>query len=154
MTDPQGHSFGRPHSVPAAFDPEQPRTSVEFLFAIDLFNAGFYWEAHEGWEGLWIAAGRTGVQADFIKGLIKLAAAGVKAREGQRVGVERHARRAAELLQSVVERQSEGKTIYAGIVIDDLIRAAVSLTDQPIIDATASVGGRPVLAIRLSLIDI
>ena len=48
----------------------------------DLLNHGFYWEAHEAWETLWHAAGRKGEIADFLKGLIKLAAAAVKAREG------------------------------------------------------------------------
>lgn len=68
-------------------------------WAVDLFNHGYYWEAHEAWETLWHAFGRKGPQADFFKGLIKLAAVGVKAREGSQVGVERHARRAAELFR-------------------------------------------------------
>ena len=54
---------------------------------IALFNAGYYWEAHEAWEGLWHAHGRDGPTADVLKGLIKLAAAGVKVREGRPHGV-------------------------------------------------------------------
>jgi predicted metal-dependent hydrolase len=63
---------------------------------VALFNAGFYWEAHEVWEALWHAHGRRGPAADVLKGLIKLAAAGVKVRQGQPHGVVTHARRAAE----------------------------------------------------------
>jgi len=123
-----------------------------FLFAIDLFNAGFYWEAHEAWEGLWVAAGRTGVQADFLKGLIKLAAAGVKAREGRSVGVQRHARRAAELFRGVLaHQQSVDQQTYAGLSISDLIAAANQLVLRPIVDAAPSVGGRPVLALQLKI---
>ena len=33
-----------------------------------LFNAGYYWEAHEAWEGLWHAHGRQGPTADTLKG--------------------------------------------------------------------------------------
>lgn len=66
-------------------------------WAIDLFNHGYYWEAHEAWESIWIALGRRGSQADFIKGLIKLTAAGVKLRQRRPRGAVRHARRAAEL---------------------------------------------------------
>jgi hypothetical protein len=68
-----------------------------FCWGIDLFNGGCYWEAHETWEALWHAAGRVGPTADFLKGLIKLAAAGVKLREGRPAGLRRHADRAREL---------------------------------------------------------
>jgi len=71
--------------------------SAAYLRGIALFNAGYYWEAHEAWEGLWHAHGRAGAIADLLKALIKLAAAGVKVRERQPAGVATHARRAAEL---------------------------------------------------------
>ncbi len=91
-----GHSFGVEVSV-SDFDPDHWADCEEYLFGLDLFNAGFYWEAHEAWEAVWISVGRSGLIADFLKGLIKLAAAGVKAREGNANGVERHAARAAQL---------------------------------------------------------
>ena len=69
-----------------------------WLFALDLFNAGFYWEAHEVWESFWNALGRTTPEAQFIQGLIHLAAAAVKIREGKPAGVSRHTQRARELL--------------------------------------------------------
>jgi hypothetical protein len=75
-----------------------------FQWGQTLFNHGYYWEAHEAWEGLWIEAGRRGPAADLLKGLIKLAACGVKCLEGNERGARRHARRAAELLRSEVER--------------------------------------------------
>jgi uncharacterized protein len=56
------------------------------LWGIDLFNNGYYWEAHESWEAAWHATGRCGPMADFCKSLIKFAAAGVKAREGRANG--------------------------------------------------------------------
>ena len=146
VTDPRGHSFGQPHPIPKPLQPDTPKVSPEFLAAIDLFNAGFYWEAHETWEGLWIAAGRAGLSANFLKGLIKLAAAGVKAREGQAVGVERHARRAARLFRSVRETQPEDQNLFAGLAIDELIDALNLLAARPIIDDTLpSIGGRPVI---------
>ena len=69
-----------------------------WLYALDLYNAGFYWEAHEVWEGFWNALGRTTLEAQFVQGLIHLAAAAVKIREGKPVGVARHGQRARELL--------------------------------------------------------
>ncbi len=67
-----------------------------------LFNLGFYWEAHEAWEHLWIALGRSGDDADIVKGLIKLAACGVKCLEANPTGAGRHASRAAKLLNTAV----------------------------------------------------
>ncbi len=152
-TDVQGHHFGQSPAVPTLLDPDNPITSREFLFAIDLFNAGFYWEAHETWEGLWIGAGRKGTLANFLKGLIKLAAAGVKSREGQPIGVQRHARRAEELFRSVSAVQLPQQMSFAGLVIDDLIQIAAALAVQPVVDVTKTITGRVVLPCRLTLVD-
>jgi hypothetical protein len=91
----------------------------------DLFNHGYYWEAHETWEGLWVACGRKGTTADFLKGLIKLAAAGVKAREGRSPGVTRHAARAAALFRLV--RRAIDAPRYLGLCVADLIAVADDL---------------------------
>ena len=94
----------------------QGAISPQFLRGVALFNAGYYWEAHEVWEGLWHAYGRRGVLADVIKALIKLAAAGVKVREGQEHGVRIHARRAAELFASA---RSAGASHQLGLNLDE-----------------------------------
>ena len=97
VSDPAGHSFGAKPERPAAPDPARWRECRAYLRGLDLFNHGYYWEAHEVWEGLWHACGQTGPIAAFLQGLIKLAAAGVKVREGVPEGVRSHADRAAEL---------------------------------------------------------
>lgn len=90
--------FPRPESVFSGSSAEQ-----SLRYGVDLFNHGFYWEAHEAWESAWIAQGRAGEQADLLKGLIHLAACGVKARQGSRHGVEVHAGKAIMLLKNVRE---------------------------------------------------
>jgi len=95
ISDPQGHMHGA--------EEKTEKESDDWLFGFDLFNHGYYWEAHEAWEQAWIAAGRKGEKADVLKGLIKLAAAGVKAREGKPAGVRRHARRAEQLLSGCAQ---------------------------------------------------
>ena len=129
--DPRGHSFGRPESRPQPLADSSYADNATYRYAIDLFNHGFYWEAHEEWESLWHAAGRSGTTADFLKGLIKLAAAGVKAREGRAAGVWQHAQRAAQLFRGVAEEvpnhagvgtATEG-TLF-GLALDDLFAAA------------------------------
>lgn len=98
VNDPAGHLYGSRASVH-----EQPVSAaplaenVRWLYALDLFNAGFYWEAHEVWESFWHAFGRTTSQAKFVQGLIHLAAAALKIREGKPAGVARHTQRAREL---------------------------------------------------------
>lgn len=116
--------FGHEHAPAQALQPEQWQESSEYLYGVDLFNFGFYWEAHEAWESLWHAAGRTGPLADFLKGLIKLAAAGVKAREGNPRGVQRHADRAVELLSLT------GAKEFSGLKVALLVQAARTLSEN------------------------
>jgi hypothetical protein len=98
ISDPAGHAFGQPEALPQPLTAANWRGHETWLYAADLFNHGYYWEAHEAWESLWHAAGRVRRDADLFKGLIKLAAAGVKHYENRPAGVRRHAARAAELL--------------------------------------------------------
>lgn len=128
VNDPAGHLHGSTRPPAQPFDPECPEASAEFLRAAQLFNSGYYWEAHEEWEALWHAAGRRGLTATLLKGLIKLAAAGVKAYEGRPEGVRRHARRASELLRQAAA--GAGDNHRAGLDLPKLTRAAVQLSEQ------------------------
>jgi hypothetical protein len=100
IRDPAGHSYGQRPPI-AALDAARWSECQAYLWGFDLFNHGYYWEAHETWEAVWHACERSGAAADLLKGLIKLAAAGVKAREGSRDGVRRHLTRAADLFGKV-----------------------------------------------------
>ncbi|MER8480813.1 MULTISPECIES: DUF309 domain-containing protein [unclassified Mesorhizobium] len=80
---------------------EESLSSNGFRWGIDLFNHGYYWEAHEAWEPLWHAAKQSTQHRLLFKGLILLAAAGVKIREGKPVAAARHAARAAALFRRV-----------------------------------------------------
>ena len=149
VSDPRGHSYGRAPAKVAAPDPENPGGSPELLYAVDLFNHGYYWEAHEVWESLWHACGRTGSTADFLKGLIKLAAAGVKAREGKAAGVRRHAQRAAELFETC--SPATGATAVLGLDVNALIAAAEAIAAGPPVDTDPRPEGKEVLGLRLLL---
>lgn len=75
-----------------------------FVFACDLFDAGFFFEAHEQWERPWLAARARGDDDDeaLVHGLIKLAAAGVKLLAGEPKGVAAHVDGAAGHFARVV----------------------------------------------------
>ncbi len=100
-----------------------------YLYGIDLFNHGYYWEAQEAWESLWHACGRTGIEADFLRALIRLAAAGVKAREGRLEGVRSHASAARVLLQNVATRVAGAQRHYMGLSLRQLEDYAVLVTE-------------------------
>jgi predicted metal-dependent hydrolase len=53
--------------------------SAEYLWGADLYNHGFYWEAHEVWEALWKCAAPESPVRHLLQGLIQCAAASLKA---------------------------------------------------------------------------
>jgi hypothetical protein len=117
-SDPAGHSYGAEPDLPAPIEPAHWEASTPYRYGLDLFNHQFYWESHVQFESLWLAAGRKGLVADFLKGLIKLAAAGVKHLEGKPQGVRSHACRAAELWRGV------GLDVFLGLRLRELIELA------------------------------
>jgi hypothetical protein len=123
-SDPAGHSYGVELVPPPAIEPERWQASRTYLHGIDLFNAGYYWESHVQFEALWFAAGRRGVLADFLKGLIKLAAAGVKHLEGRPRGVRSHACRAVALWRNVVSSLPAAQDLFLGLRLATLLDLA------------------------------
>ena len=124
LSDPKGHSFGHVAEKCEPLTTENASRHEEYLWGIQLFNRGYYWEAHETWEQVWHACGQKGPAADYLKGLIKLAAAGVKSREGRPEGVVRHASRSAELLRGVRNSFGDGNSTPFGRPLDSLIEIA------------------------------
>lgn len=125
ISDPRGHSYGKEIEPPELPAPEKWRGCPVYLYGLDLFNHGYYWEAHEAWESLWHVSGRKGTAADFLKALIKLAAAGVKHRAKQPAGVRSHACRAAKLWRQIATSSKDKD--YFGFRLADLIALADSI---------------------------
>ena len=77
-----GHRFvpGRTARPTGALEPG-------FLFGIDLYHAGYLWEAHEAWEGVWKDS-----RDPLVQGLIQMAASLLK----RHLGNERGARKLAD----------------------------------------------------------
>ncbi len=114
-----------------------------------LFDAGFYWEAHEAWEQAWISTGRSGVTADFLKGCIRLAACGVKCLAGNPLGAKRHALRAVQLFETVLTATAEAHADHVPLLKalrDRAVQLTESLPDVTERDRTqATQGGVPIL---------
>ena len=107
--------------------PDDVAASPLFRRGVELFNAGYYWEAHEAWEALWHAAGRRGPTADLLKGLIKLAAAGVKVRERQEHGVGP----TPGAPRSASPAREQGGGHQLGLDLDVWIERALAIAESP-----------------------
>jgi hypothetical protein len=122
---PAGHSHGKNRPRPAPLEPARWSESRTYLRGLDLFQAGYFWESHVEFESLWLAAGRHGATADFLRGLIHLAACGVKHLENNPAGVHSHASRAAKLFQSLDSQSAEPSAF--GIPLPSLVALASSV---------------------------
>ena len=69
-------AVGSEQSTP--LDPLNWEICDDYLYGIDLFNHGYWWEAHEVFEVFWRAAGRGTLSGEFLQGLIQIAAALLK----------------------------------------------------------------------------
>ncbi len=126
--DPDGHSYGTVSHTPEPPDPEHWVDCGDYLYGIDLFNHGYYWEAHEAWEGLWVACGREGLTAIYLQALINLTAAGFKARWGSARGMSANAATAVRLLQSLETESGQHHERYMGLNVRELIGYAGALS--------------------------
>lgn len=119
--DPRGHSYtSAPHAKSPYFEPARWRDNGEYLFGVDLYNAGFLWEAHEAWEDLWHSAKHDALQAEFLQGLIQCAAAALKVRMHQPRGVEKLSTLGLARLDRVAR---EGSANYMGLDVHDFVRS-------------------------------
>jgi predicted metal-dependent hydrolase len=117
--------------IPQPPDPDNWRACRDYLYGIDLFNNGFYWEAHEAWEGLWAACGRRGPTATYLQALINLAAAGLKAEWGSAPRVRANAGTAVRLFKSFANQVEDDRTRYMGLDFRALAAFADSLSATP-----------------------
>jgi hypothetical protein len=76
---PDGHSYGPEPPLPTLLPAANWIDCPEYLRGADLYNLGYFWEAHEAWEGLWVVAeGHDQAQRLYLQGMIQLSAAMLK----------------------------------------------------------------------------
>ncbi len=95
---PSGREAAAPRAA-ARLDPEACWACEGFRYGVDLWNHGFFWEAHEAWEDPWRAAGRETEVGRALQGLILLAAAALKRELGARGPARRLAARGARRMR-------------------------------------------------------
>lgn len=123
--DPGGHSRGEAPPSPGPWTPVEWQTLDAWRWAVDLFNHGYWWEAHEALEGLWHAAGRTSRHARFAQALVHLSAALLNRRRGHG---EASRRQAARALRGLRAAQELGPVVM-GLDLDRLTTAVRAAFD-------------------------
>ena len=120
--DARGHSYQRKSPSPKLLTAATWAENRHYLLALDYFNHGYYWESHEEWERLLRTTGTDSPVGRFLKGLVKLSAAGVKVRENSIHGVRRHAASAGEVFADVAAEV--GTEYFCGLEFTTLQFAA------------------------------
>ena len=117
--DPEGHSYDSAPESPVAYvAPADWRENGEYLFGVDLYNHGFLWEAHEAWEGSWIATKADEVQAEHLQGLIQCAAAALKVSMEQPRGLAKLALIGTARLEQVI---TTAGALYMGLDLEEFV---------------------------------
>ena len=125
--DPDGHSYNHPLEKPEAFEAGNWQSCDGYLYGIDLFNHGYWWEAHEAFEPVWVAVGKQTETGQFVQGLIQVAVANLKNIQGATDVARRMAKSGLDKM-----RRREG--IYLGIDVPRFCREVTSFFeagDQP-----------------------
>lgn len=98
-THPQGHM------APGGEQGDQGEQ--DFRYGVDLYNCGCWWEAHEAWEGVWMALAAGSARRAAVQALIQVANAHLKLQLGRRKAVERLRRKYAELFDRAGEAAND-----------------------------------------------
>lgn len=122
--DPAGHSYGLSPLAVADLSTADWRTNEDFLFAVDLFNHRFWWEAHEIFEALWHAAGRRTPAGHCLQALIQCAAAHLQAELA-------HARGAQNLLRRARRHAGAAGASTLGVDLAALLAATEGFVRDP-----------------------
>lgn len=95
---------------------------------MDLFHAGYFWEAHEAWEHVWHESARGTPIESVVRALIRTTAAHVKHRQGVARGVVSHRRGATRHLETVAS------TVDIGALRIDIasLRASLGRDELPL----------------------
>jgi predicted metal-dependent hydrolase len=115
MPHPNKHPGGSsiPHIDSAVvFGTETWSVSQRYLYAVDLFNYQYWWEAHEVLEVVWVETGKRTPVGKFIQGLIQIAASLLK----QSQSIPKGARRLAKNGLSKIRSQPG---VFLGVDVDD-----------------------------------
>jgi len=113
-------------SVPARLGLQEVPDSAAFRFGIDLFNSGFFWEAHEVWEPVWMALPPNSAERTACRSLIQGANACLKLRYGWNNAFSKLVREVERLVRDATLQDA----CVAGIALDQWAVAFRAFADR------------------------
>ena len=116
---PDGHRHGDPDRELAVPPPRDWASCPEYLHALDLYNHGFWWEAHEAFEGLYDWSDPP--QDLFFQGLLQLSLAALKRHMNEPRAAAHLADAGAQKLRRV--QGSGDDALFMGLDLPALIHA-------------------------------
>ena len=127
--DPEGHAYGQKAPEVAYMPPERWHDNRLYLYGVDLYNAAYFWEAHEAWEVCWKKSpltplsqrGRLEIERQFLQGLIQNSAAQLKRHLHQWPGMAHLSQEAYRRLQSVAESELHQQGLFMGLNVTQLL---------------------------------
>ena len=87
FSDPKGHSYNVKERIIVPLTNDNWKNQTDYLFGVDLFNFGFWWEAHEMFENYWKISLEPNPIKKFLQGLIQICAALLKWLQNNLIGM-------------------------------------------------------------------
>ncbi len=125
-----GYAHGVEELDPPYLPVQRWMDNSAYLRGTDFFNRGWWWEAHEAWEGAWrTCQGRDEPQLHLLQGLIQLAACALNRERTHDRGADRLLETALRYLRQAVDES--GQEWLAGLDIPSLCDEATSRLGSP-----------------------
>ncbi len=105
--------------APAVTRAQDWQDNVAYLYGHDLMRGGFYWEAHEVWETVWLATPANGPERVLLQALIQQANARLKSEMRRENAAARLQAQVEALRIDLISRLGAGVKTYMGIGISD-----------------------------------
>lgn len=128
--DPRGHMVGQAETESEPLRSDSWARNQDYLYAVDLFNHGFYWEAHVYWERLWKLAEPESAERALLQALVQLAAARVKKTTDGAGGGVKSLANASRNLERVRALAPQGR--FMGLDLSRLLDEMEA--DEPLLD--------------------
>lgn len=132
IKDAAGHSFGARSAPARPVGAANWHDHSDWRYAADLYNHGYYWEAHEVWEGLWHLAAKGSAERLLLQGLIQVAGAYLKRAAGQSEGASKLAERGVAKLRRAAPAGERLLGVAVG-AFADAVEAGMSAGTAPVL---------------------
>ncbi len=103
--------------APAVTQAETWHDNVPYLYGHDLMQTGYYWEAHEVWEAVWLASPANSPERLLLQALIQKANARLKSRMHRENASARLLAQVEALRLDLMARLGGSVEIYMGVCV-------------------------------------